>query len=332
MRTFNSFSPLRRLRLGPKIALQQTRQFHPTKPAPFIGEVLGAASGFVYGVHSLTGLPWVYSLPLTALTVRMLVAMPLQLYIKKIARKERDLAPLIHSWTRHIASNPTLSFDHTRFKGLTSRNAPIVISRMRRELHREWKIPRYYKYASIVQLPIWLAIMESIRGMCGDDRGFLRYIMSLSTFWWPGGAQHALPSAAESSLASEGALWFPDLLAGDPTGALPLMLTASLILNIRTGWKTKSPVEIADLPRFDMVIGLIPAGFKNVLSVLAVYIGYSAWFSMPSALMLYWITSTNVATLQTVLINKYLSSKPALPLHRKVHIAIRKQGKTATKE
>lgn len=324
MQTVRSLGALRRPHFVSKLPFKQVRRFHPTRPAPF----LEVASGFVHGVHSLTGLPWAYSLPLTAVIVRLFVAMPLQIYTKKQARKERDLVPLLQSWKVFYKNQ-------IKKNSLSSDSAPIseimpILSKQvtdkRRELYKNWKVARFYKFANLLQLPVWLSVMESIRNMCGDDRGLLRFVGSVIRNWFhPGEAFKAIPLEAEPSLATEGAFWFPDLLAGDPTGALPALLTASIILNIRTGWKTMSLRETADLPRPEMILKLFPIFLKGLMNTLAVYIGCSAWAGgLPSALIVYWVTSTNVATLQTVFLDKYMFSKPPLKPWRQIHVGFRR--------
>lgn len=329
MRPVRSLNSLRRPHVASKISTaQQTRHFHPTKPAPFVGEVLGAASGFIYGIHSLTGLPWAYSLPLAAITVRTVVALPLQIYTKRNGEKERHMAPMVQSWSTYFQNEiGAESIANPGETGPTQAKMKVLrqVKDMRKQLRTTFGIPWYYKGVNFLQLPVWISVMESIRGMCGDERGLLRYIGALCSNWWhPGEAYKSLPLQAEPSLSNEGALWFPDLLAGDPTGVLPVLLSASIITNIRTGWKTASPRELADLPRGEMMWRLSMLSLKNVLQFVAVYIGYSASFGMPCALMLYWITSTNMATLQTVLLNKYMASKEPVKPWRKIHVGFRR--------
>lgn len=352
MRPLRSLASLRRPHVGSKLFSQQARHFHPTKPAPFPD----IASGFIYGVHALAGLPWVYSLPLTAITVRLLVAMPLQIYTKVHARREQDLAPLLQSWKVYyqniiqkerrgthlkeplietapkIIAGRRLRGSDTRFdtKSASELNKMLRedVETKRKQMNSDWNVPRFYTAANLLQLPVWLMIMESVRNMCGDDRGLLRYIGSLISNWWhPGEAFKSVPLEAEPSLATEGALWFPDLLVGDPTGTLPVLLSASIILNIRTGWKGTPPQVAADLPRAEMLLRVMPTFLKGPLYFLALYIGYSASFGMPSALMVYWLTSTNVATLQTVLLDKYLFPKPPLKSWRQLHVGFPRREK-----
>jgi inner membrane protein COX18 len=127
------------------------------------------------------------------------------------------------------------------------------------------------------------------------------------------GAEH-LHLTIEPTFATEGALWFPDLLAGDPTGALPVLLSASIILNIRNGWHKTSRKELADMPKLQMLQNSFWGGLRIFMQVLAVNVGATTYFyEMPTALLIYWISSTNIATFQTWFMNKYMFAKPPLP-------------------
>ena len=313
--------PPNRLRLlhalpRPGASLQQSRYFHPTRRSPFIvNDILNVSSGFIYGVHSYTGLPWVLSIPLTAFIVRMVVAFPLQLFSRINALKERNLYPLLQSW-RNFHREQTLADSGLSYAPISSVKATRLLAfrmnNIRNELHRQFGVSRFWKVANIVQLPVWLSLMESLRAMCGTNNGLVPFLLSLTR-----SASDYVPPAAESSFASEGALWFPDLLAGDPTGVLPVVLTASILLNIRIGWKSPPLKRAADLPDSVMIRHLALWLLRSLVQVLAINVGVSGYFQeMPCALMIYWITSTNVATLQTSVLEKYMAPSPLQPWKR----------------
>lgn len=334
MRPLISLRPLRRSHIGSTtLAFQQIRHFHPTKPRPLVGEILAVSSSAIHGIHWVTGLPWVLSLPLTAALVRLSVAMPLQIFTKKQARKERDIAPILQSWKLLFikgAERGTYVPDGFDLQQATlnpqqaARKAMLEVRSRQRQLKKRFGVHPFWKAANFLQLPVWLAVMESVRNMCGDNRGLLRYLGSL--FEAPKQVHQAVGPVAEPSLATEGALWFPDLLAGDPTGVLPVLLTASIIANVRIGWKSPSPKEIAELPRPELILQSSVLGLKYGIYSLAVYIGYSASFGMPAALMVYWLTSTNLATLQTYFLDKYLLSERLLKVWKPINVAYSKEA------
>ncbi|GFF30371.1 hypothetical protein IFM58399_02547 [Aspergillus lentulus] len=314
---------------GKRVA-QQIRHFHATRPSPFINEVLSVSSGFIHAVHSISGLPWALSIPLTALIVRTTVAMPLQMYTKIQARKQRDLAPLLHSWRKHFQAQIKKRVDAENHNPILPREAirelATKIKAKRKELHKRWNVPRFWKPVSFLQIPIWISVMESLRAMSGNNKGLVPYLLSLVE---PSSAEPstAVHLAVEPSLATEGALWFPDLLAGDSTGILPAALTLSIILNIRAGWKAPALSDMADLPRIEIAKNLTVRGIRVLVQALALNIGVSSYlYEMPSALMIYWISSTNIATLQTFLLERYMLSKPLLEPWRQIHIGYPQLG------
>ncbi|KAL2223323.1 putative mitochondrial export translocase Oxa2 [Thermoascus aurantiacus ATCC 26904] len=312
-----------------RVLQQQTRQFHQTKPSQFISEVLDLSAGLLHGVHSITGLPWVASIPLTAFIVRMVVAMPLQIYSRIHARRERDLSPLLLSWRKHLQDRIMKEYKEKGERLLPHEADRLLkkeLAQRRKLLLKRWNVSRFYKPAGFLQIPVWLSLMESLRAMCGNDQGLVPYLLSLIERI-SATPENALHVTVEPSLASEGALWFPDLLAGDPTGVLPAILCLSILLNIRLGWKAPTFKEISDLPDLEFKKQVTLRLFRILIQIMAVNVGVASYvYGMPTGLMIYWITSSNVATLQTFLLDKYMFAKPPLKPWLKMHIGVLKPG------
>ncbi|KAL4881446.1 60Kd inner membrane protein-domain-containing protein [Aspergillus karnatakaensis] len=308
---------------------QQVRSFHQTRPAPFAAEVIEVTTSFVQGVHSISGLPWALSLPLTAFIVRMGVALPLQIWTKVQARKDSDLAPLLMALRHHYQrTHQFSSFNNEQTAAGAKRMVNQKLVEHYRALRRRWGVFRFWKPVPFLQMPIWIAVMESIRSMSGKDQGFVPWL--LSKINPASAAEYNSHLTVEPSLATEGALWFPDLLAGDPTGALPVLLTASILLNINRGWKAPTTKSISELPRLEMAKQLSLRGVRLFIQLLALNVGYSSYiFEMPTALMIYWITSTNIATLQTLLLSKYMFPTPPLKPWKRIHIGYHQPGTKA---
>ncbi|KAL1988206.1 hypothetical protein VTN96DRAFT_736 [Rasamsonia emersonii] len=322
-------------RLRPIISSQtsprQVRCFHLTRPSPFLNEVLQVSSAFLHGVHSVTGLPWVASIPLTALIVRTAVAMPLQIYSKIHARRQRDIYPLVLSWRKHyekIIMQQRKERAKERYQELI---LPIQAQSLLRknvrqkvaDLFKRRKVNKYWRFIPFLQMPIWLSLMEGLRAMCGNDKSLISYLLTSSSTT----PEQSITSVLEPSLATEGALWFPDLLAGDPTGVLPITLGLSILLNVSTGWRTPSFGEISDYPRNEMLQHLTFRLLKGGMQTLAIYIGLSAYLTgMPAGLMIYWITSTNIATLQSLFLDKYMFAIKPLKPWTKMYVGILRPG------
>lgn len=283
----------------------QIRQFHPSKPTRSINDILDCSASFLHGVHSFSHLPWVASIPLTALIVRTCIGLPLHIYTKVNARREAEIAPLANSWANIHAKRGEKD-------GLKKSMVSKLIKHQHQILRQKWGVSPFYRFASLVQIPVWISLMESVRGMCGNTNGLVPWLLSLTSSG-ADGSKH-LHLAVEPTFATEGALWFPNLLAGDPTGALPVILSASIILNIRNGWHKTSRKDLADMPKMQMLQNTFWSGLRIFMQVLAVNVGATTFFyEMPTALLIYWISSTNIATLQTWFMNKYMFSKPPLP-------------------
>lgn len=192
-------------------------------------------------------------------------------------------------------------------------------------LRSKWKVASGYKFANFLQLPVWLSLMESLRGMCGNKNGLVPWLLSLiESSDSPGDSLHL---TVEPTLANEGALWFPDLLAGDPSGVLPALLTLSILLNVRTGWTVTPLVTMADMPKMQMYQATFFRGLRVFIQIMAINVGVSAaFYEMPTALLIYWISSTNIATLQTFLLEKFMFMRPPIPTYKKQYIAYKKPG------
>lgn len=77
--------------------------------------------------------------------------------------------------------------------------------------------------APAVQIPVWVAASVTLRGMTGVE--------GLPT-WLRGLGKIGGEAWVEEALATEGALWFGDLLVADPYLVLPMGFSFLLFANI----------------------------------------------------------------------------------------------------
>lgn len=266
-----------------------------------INLALDGSTAFIHGVHNLSCLPWVASIPLTAVIVRTFVGLPLQIFTRLHAQRERKLNWLVAGWTEaYMRKNKALGGPQANKQTMRDMRKRTA------DLHRRWGISRMYRPVTFLQVPVFIALMESLRGMSGNNSGIIAWLLSLvEPSQDPASAAQSLHLTVEPTFANEGALWFPDLLAGDTTGVLPVLLTYSILKNVSVGWKTKSFAEVAELPKSVMLKEMTFRLLRLFVQILACQVGLASYYyQMPVALMLYWITSTNVATLQTWLLDK----------------------------
>jgi inner membrane protein COX18 len=168
--------------------------------------------------------------------------------------------------------------------------------RKRKEIFRRFGCNEWKNYLpQVIQIPVWLTAIEALREMCGKQEGLLRMVTKLFTSSYP----LATPSIVERSLsveqsfATEGALWFPNLMVADPQMILPFMLSGAILLNL-----TKATGTTVWQKRL-----------KRSLGVVALVLG-PLTLQFPSALLIYWISSSMLAYVQDALLSRYMPVKP----------------------
>ncbi|PGH27543.1 hypothetical protein AJ80_00784 [Polytolypa hystricis UAMH7299] len=290
-------------------AFQQSRLFHPSQPCRLLDTSVTLANGLLEGVHSVTGLPWVVSIPLTALIVRSTIAWPLQVWAHRQYRQKAILGPILVAWSRRFQDLVMLeSFrkgEHIP-PAVAEKRVLLKNKAKKRDLYKRWGLWNWSGRAPMLQLPIWLCMMESIRRMVGMQDGG---ILTIITKWLDSNAN--LPSIPTvQSMASEGALWFPDLLAYDPI--LPIFLSATLLSSIHVGFKVKPLKEIRMLPmgkeRTFATMGWSLRRGAQIMSVLLIPIMHGA--QAPAGLAIYWISSSSFATMQALILKKVIYNPP----------------------
>ncbi|EGE04463.1 inner membrane protein COX18 [Trichophyton equinum CBS 127.97] len=278
------------------IAALSRRNFHASNPNRIIDSSVLVAHDVIQGFHSITGLPWVLSIPLTAITLN-----PLLLTWSRVCQKKAMDEAFREG--RHLFPKAIEASWQQDFK------------MKRKELYKRWKIRPWASYASILQLPVWLAMMESLRRMVGMSGGLLSIIQS----WIESKVDGAPIIEVEPSMATEGALWFTDLLIADPTHALPVVLAATMFTNVTWGWKVKSAAEISKLQRSEAIRERAFKTLKRVLQGLSIWLAPVMIYSQaPAGLLVYWISSSTFATAQTQIVRRVMRTKaPPAPCREK---------------
>ncbi|KAI5284638.1 hypothetical protein KEM52_002810 [Ascosphaera acerosa] len=262
---------------------------------------VNAAHELLLGIHAHSHLPWALSIPLTAVVVRCTVALPLQVWSLAQRDKMLRLRPLLTAkrWFRRKlildeanASKTVLTpaeVDHAIRRDLRADT---------RAIYRRMGVFRASRYATLAQLPVWLAVMEALRRMVGAEGGLLSILHRLMNPAGDVGREFLVPVA--DSMAAEGALWFPDLLVADPHMVLPVLLSAAMYTNITWGWKVATDEQLARMPRGAQLRARVVRGLRAALQLVALGLAPTTIASgVPSGLLLYWISSTTFATLQT---------------------------------
>ncbi|KAI9852864.1 MAG: hypothetical protein M1838_004423 [Thelocarpon superellum] len=105
----------------------------------------------------------------------------------------------------------------------------------------------------------------------------------------------------EEALATEGALWFPNLLVPDPQLILPFVLSGTLLANIILASSSRRNSDTA------------PSSFQrrvsNALKILALAIG-PATLNLPAAMLVYWTSSSLFSVAQNSLLDRAMPLQP----------------------
>ncbi|SLM40849.1 Membrane insertase OXA1/ALB3/YidC [Lasallia pustulata] len=276
-----------------------SRFFHTTPAPQFLDVCYDQVQTFIIGVHSISGLPWVASLPLTALIIRSVLVAPLAIVSYQAVRRRLALLPLASAW-RHAVRLKVMK--------KAANLGPVVVDRMvEREmrskvaaLYSRHRCSLWRLYLPLLQLPIFLVVMESVRKMSGTAEGLLGLITKQFGDPVEKSGNDALDNVSQptgslqESLSQEGGLWFPDLLAPDPSLVLPFLLSGSLFANAHYQGRAKAGVTLGKRSR----------RITNILKILALAIG-PATLQVPSAMLVYWISSSLFALGQTFLLEWY---------------------------
>lgn len=288
------------------------RAFHASFQPRVLDTCFGIVHSALTSMHSFTGLPWVATIPCFALVTRTFILSPITLYLHKLNCRRATLKPVSLAWVYAIRTK--LQQEHGA-KGPEFCQKELVKQHSRKsvEINRRHGTQASRNLVSLLQLPFFLIIVETLRKMCGANKGLLGLVtdgvpqeyqsvieaIPLEQLIGPNLGEDLFPF--EESFANEGALWFPDLLVPDPMMILPFVLSGSLFLSIY--YQTS---------RYDgMSESKWLRRFSNSLKVLALAAG-PLTLQVPCAMLLYWISSSLFGLGQLVLLQWYMPLKHIL--------------------
>ncbi|KAI4104112.1 MAG: hypothetical protein LQ339_003965 [Xanthoria mediterranea] len=315
------------------------RFFHVTSKTRFIDTCLSETHTLITGLHSVTGLPWAATLPLTALLIRFGLIAPLSTYAHSVAQRRQKNYPVLNAW-RQVYQKKIMENEEKEKEKKGPKEAHRLLSKMvmkkSNEIYARTGTQRWKAFIPYLQFPIWLTAIETIRRMSGAQQGLVGLLQQsgqkfvtwgepddplfdhIETKSMPSGEQgfeeenleisppdtNSMTSEGleppvvpiEPSFATEGALWFPDLLLPDPHLTLPFILSITLLANIsHVEWIARQS-------------GTRPTAFRrrlgNAFKIVAFAVG-PLTLSMPSAIHVYWISSSVFALGYNALMHWY---------------------------
>lgn len=312
-------NPSRAINRLPLQLVAPRRRFHASSPRRIDIPQFSALDAITYiprhameGLHDL-GLSWAVVIPIAALTVRAGIHFFLTVPALQASQRGRDLAPIIRA-NRHVIMS---------YYGFLQ--GPQVIKTEEKKLRVRWRAEIWRRFLPLVQLPVFLTLIEALRSLMGLKQGLLGWIfgskevgtkealsttqseaLALNSTAFDDVAQPPALDAvvaqvpevsdvvAVSSWTVEGLPWCPDFTAVDPYFILPVAAPALLWLN---AWYSYSNVDIDRLGRTAQIA-------RRFLLLLPVYMGVFITVHIPAGILWYWTCSAGLARLTSMMINR----------------------------
>ncbi|KAJ2823495.1 hypothetical protein IWW50_003753 [Coemansia erecta] len=242
--------------------------------------------GSVLGILG-DGMPWCAAIAGTAIGLRLLFITPLSIYQQRMMVQQQKLHKLVHMWTQTIRATVV-----TRIKAEKLELDPVDVDRTVKRLvdkkHSQMMMqhgchPLFSMVLPLCQLPIWLSVSFAVRQLCGKAT-------------WPFNEPGVLVVPAQG-MSSEGLLWFGDLTAVDPTGALPVLLFA-----VGIGNAALMLLRMQRQMRDSGTREPMPLATRGILGIMFIHPCLLACVSVsqPTGLVLYWFASTAFALMQNL--------------------------------
>ncbi|RVX70206.1 hypothetical protein B0A52_05539 [Exophiala mesophila] len=296
------FSPLRpQPRTVQCPSLQRT--FCASRRNHAVTELLQASHWVFQEVHSVSGLSWAFSIPLTAALAR-LAWFPIQCKIDQNANRRAALSNILQTW-RHIYRRQALARFPPTSPAAAEEAEKWVQSQLKIRqalLQKDNKVlPSGVPFLLIVSfLPVWILNADVIRRMTGDERTITNWLGLTK------GTVNAEIVPQEPGFVDQGLPWVTDLVSMDPYYILPLAFGAISLANAYGATKALlNPKMKARI--FETVERSTPTAMHkylntrylllNLAQAMAFAAGafplYLAYIGPSSALMLYLIGSAS---------------------------------------
>ena len=283
--------------------LLQRRNFRATESNRIFESLVYASHDTLQAVHSLTGLPWAASIPLTSILVRTILVSPLQYLSFSSIKKERDLIPLMATWRNKFQQEVIEEEKKSGTKFGPEKAEKMVQERQLAKSKEIYDRPRIYtfsRFIPLLQLPMWLSFMDAIRCMSGQSSRLLKSEVTNGD-----AGQSLVP--LEPTFGSEGTLWFSNLLVYDSTHMLPILIGLGLLYSINEN----AILKWLKLRDRDVVMSRRSNWVTRFLSLLALSMPYMAYVrELPSAMMIYWVSGTVFSIFQRPVLEKLVGIKP----------------------
>ncbi|PSN63945.1 hypothetical protein BS50DRAFT_576575 [Corynespora cassiicola Philippines] len=292
------------------------RAFHATAPRR------DALDAFLYLPHELlsvlhTGLPWYTAIPAGAFIVRGILVSTFGSSARALTARYIGTHPLRQAITKQKTDELMRkgNFKTPQQAKLTLKNS---VKQEIKALDKRWNCTIWGQVSwTLLQLPLFFTMAETIRQMCSYQDGLLS--MGLKAIGLKESSSHVVHGTElgppnpwfAPDLADGGLLWFTDLLVPDPTGILPFAVSGIMFANIYFTNNTPGSQETRRGPMRHL---------RKVLLGVSLLIGPLCQ-EVPAALMYYWASSTTSVMIWNKWLDwRYPAPKDFVACSRPLHI------------
>lgn len=288
-------------------AALNARKFSATTRRPFLDECFALTHTLITGLHDTTGLSWAATIPLAVFLVRIFIVLPARVYAIRVHAKLWRLYPRFEE-SRTAIENKVRQEHRGKSPEEHQKIQDTEVARLWTGMVKQSRAQSWRTLIVYINVPIWFTMMETFRRMTGTEDGMLSLIAKPLTALQgkqnPGlGAMDGwMPT--EPSLATQGMLWFDNLMIPDPTMILPFALSGIIFVMYSV---RKGVTNLISLPHATLEQATQYQSFnqrkERALKLGALAVG-PATLMFPSAMVFYWFSST----LATITVG-YLSDK-----------------------
>lgn len=323
---------------------RNARLFHSTQPRQDLSifTLLDPVHTALQTVHTSTGLSWPVLIPLSTVFVRLVFTFPISVLSRLRAQKQAELQPLLSAMTpilrAKLAQAGSSASRNARGVELSSTQINVLATKERRrrrvELFKKFGCQSWKSIVlgPLIQMPIWISLSLVLRAMCGysnltgDAATGTSFIpiedaFRHESFLWIGAQPGGWADSVVSFLTGSGTLATSGgaggLMDADPIGILPLMVGLLGLANVE--WNAVNVMGRAAAQSNPSPAGT-PAGpsapriVANV-SRAGILLFTTIAFNAPSAVCLYWVSSSAFSLAQNLFLDRVLPLKnvPVFP-------------------
>ncbi|OJD33580.1 mitochondrial inner membrane protein oxa1l-like [Diplodia corticola] len=290
------------------------------------------------------GLSWAVALPAGALLVRACIITPfLQIPARKAQQTTTNLLPIMqaHAIVRKHSTHLRLYHEGAQKARNVSRTETALFNH---KIKKRWRAQPWKHLLPLCGLPIFVAMAETIRRMVGTRSGLWGLVFGSGSYQSEApktsdalgkddatieGVADTLKGATpdtavvsdwiQPSLATEGMLWFPDLMAPDPLLILPFVVSGVTVCSLYVS--SRAPGRRKQKPAWAVI--------RRIMMTIALAIG-PLTLNMPAGILLYWTASTSFALMSNLYLDRFLPIRmPPKPCKRSIPYLPKKKAQQA---